>query len=105
VAPGDYSFVVRVTDNGVPPLSATTSFKVTLLPGTFITGARIMNGQLTFSFSSILGRNYRVEWSDSLLPGSWQPLVATQPGTGQMITISDPVTATGTRFYRIALLD
>lgn len=60
------------------------------------------------TFSTIAGRNYRVEFANNLA-GSWTPLPGAEmvAGTGSVIVVSDSdpnMTAMVQRFYRVLLL-
>ncbi|MGB0993556.1 MAG: hypothetical protein ACPG32_13940, partial [Akkermansiaceae bacterium] len=59
-------------------------------------------------FPTVIGKSYRVEWSDSLQPGSWNVVETNNipqdniVGTGGTIQVTDTNGATHTRrFYRI----
>jgi hypothetical protein len=56
------------------------------------------DGDFTFSVTTEAGRTYEVEYTDSLLPQSWQVLT-NFAGTGSPAAITDPAPA-GQRFYR-----
>ncbi len=61
------------------------------------------DGTLLVRFTAQAGRAYSVEWSDTLLPGSWQKLadVAPQAAAGEVV-VPDPAAADiPRRFYRI----
>lgn len=68
--------------------------------------AASQNGaDFTFTFTSNVGKTYRVEASEDLAPSSWQVLTDQLFGTGATITISDPIDASRPRrFYRAALV-
>lgn len=68
------------------------------------------NSDALISFSSVSGRIYRIEWSDSLQPGSWTAVLTNNipqenlPGTGSLIQIIDSNGSTQSRrFYRIGV--
>jgi hypothetical protein len=61
------------------------------------------SGGLQFSFPSVLGRVYRLEFRNSLTNGSWQPLLDGILGTGATIQLSD-ASGVSTRFYRLHVL-
>src|ERR1041385_8968096 len=65
-APATNSLTVRVTDNGVPRLSAARTFTVTVLPAPYISLFSVVGGQVTLTWQSIAGKNYRVEYKDNL---------------------------------------
>lgn len=57
-------------------------------------------GRLTFSFQSQSGKHYYAEYTPSLTPVNWQPLVDFD-GDGSVLTVTDPNPPLGQRFYRI----
>jgi hypothetical protein len=66
-------------------------------------------GTAVVVFQTVAGRNYRVEWSESLLPGDWHSGSPPIPGTGVDASWTDEgLFATPTeicrRFYRIKAL-
>jgi hypothetical protein len=67
-----------------------------------ITSTTYSNGVITLVFRSLLGRNYRVDYSPDLGTTPWAPL-GTYPGTGAEMTRS--FTATGSSgFYQVVEL-
>lgn len=54
----------------------------------------------TLSFATANGRSYRVEWSDTLAPDSWQRLT-TVVGTGAIEEVADDLNTDLRRFYRL----
>ncbi len=99
-APGNYAFTVRVTDNGSPAASATTSFRVivsepnaaptiagipdrTVVWGTAITTTASAsdpnNDELTFSLDA--GAPAGAAINESTGEFSWMPTLAQAPGT------------------------
>ena len=61
-------------------------------------------GQFVATFNALPGRTYRIDFSDTLLAGSWVKLtdVPAQATPGQVqVSDSNPGPVTGTRFYRI----
>jgi hypothetical protein len=61
-----------------------------------------IGGEFQLSFSTIAGRNYIVEFTDSLFQPNWQPLPAVT-GTGHLETVIDPAAGADQRFYRIRM--
>ena len=61
--------------------------------------AKFTNGQFVISQPTSLGRNYRLEYLDSL-SGDWQ-IVSPLPGNGSMQTLVDPNPNPQHRFYRV----
>jgi hypothetical protein len=69
-----------------------------------ITQTQIAGNDVVVSFPSVLGKLYRVEYSDTLQSGSWVPLQDRILGTGDTIQVTDPGAAgVRKRFYRIVL--
>jgi hypothetical protein len=68
------------------------------------TGSMNANGQAELTFPTALGKEYRIDYTDSLSPLNWQPLT-TVPGTGAPVTITDTTDPKpAQRFYHIVVL-
>jgi hypothetical protein len=114
--PGDYEFVVTVTDNGVPPRSASASFIFTVLSstGTVVPGSpppvirkfTTAAGQVTLTFETTPGRAYRVLYTDDLSAAEpvWTQLDRDFFAANMMAGMTD-VQAGPHRFYRVELLE
>jgi hypothetical protein len=65
----------------------------------------ISGGNLNFTVQpSVDGRNYQLQYSDTLMTGTWLNLGSLRVGDGNILTISTPlVPAAMRRFYRLAL--
>jgi len=69
-----------------------------------ITKTQTLGSDMVVSFPSVLGKLYRVEYSDTLQSGSWSPLQDHVIGTGVIIQVTDPGAASvRKRFYRIVV--
>jgi hypothetical protein len=97
-----------VTDNGVPPLSATNSFAVFVtatqavsLP--IIQSIALADGVATISWSTITGRTYRLLYNLDL-DANWIPIPPDITATNSSISATDSVQSVTTRFYRVQLL-
>ncbi|MBN2505505.1 MAG: hypothetical protein JXQ71_02305, partial [Verrucomicrobia bacterium] len=107
-APGTSTFVVRVSDNGVPPGSDTETFDVMVVlpPETVI--RKGTGGQVSLVFGTAPGQHYRVEYTDSLAsPIAWSPLPGAESlsGSGGSLEVTDTPDPAHPRFYRIVLLE
>jgi hypothetical protein len=96
---------VRVSDNGSPSLSVTTSFRIVVraapaAPPNITAG--IAQGRCVLSWSTQAGTRYRIQFKDLLVGASWQTL-SDVTGDGHSMTFTDPGTPQ-TRFYRIEVL-
>lgn len=68
------------------------------------TGTSSAANQITLDFPSVLGRTYRIQWTDTLVtPVSWNTLSNAIPGTAELLHINDTMTSTQ-RFYRIQIV-
>jgi hypothetical protein len=68
-------------------------------------GISIANGNgPSFTIRTIAGRTYRIEYSDTLTPGSWTQLIPDRFATGSTLVVQDPFNEASQRFYRVRLL-
>jgi autotransporter-associated beta strand protein len=103
-SPSTNLFTVVVTDNGVPPLSATQSFSVVVLrPATPVfSSPGITSGIFHSMVSGSIGPDYSVYASTNLL-SDWQLLLQTNP-TVLPFQFTDPnATNFQQRYYRVLL--
>lgn len=69
-----------------------------------ISGISISGNDFVVSFSTVAGKTYRVERSDTLAAGSWTTLLDNIAGTGGTVQVTDVgAAAQSKRFYRIVL--
>lgn len=97
---GDYSVIVAdlagSVTSSVAHLTVASTFAPTIL------GPAISGTNFTFSFQSIAGKTYVVQYEDDLQAASWITL-QTIPGDGAVKTIVTPVAASPRRFYRLSV--
>jgi hypothetical protein len=91
-----------VTDHGAPPLSATNSFLVIVLPLSpllVVSNNPASNHVFKFSFQTWSNTSWRIDASTNLM--NWQPLVTNTAGAGGSLQVTD-LLATNflRRFYR-----
>jgi hypothetical protein len=104
--PGTNAITVRVTDSGVPPLSATQSFTVFVVGPPRIAGITPpLNGVVTLTVPAIAGKTYRVEYKNNLDDSVWTPLGGNRLATSAPLVIDDHIGAQPQRFYRVLVLD
>jgi mRNA-degrading endonuclease toxin of MazEF toxin-antitoxin module len=107
-APSTNIFETVATDNGVPSMSATNSFKVfvtatqTVSPP-IIQSIAVADGVATISWSSITGRTYRLLYNLDLST-NWIPIPPDITASNSSISATDSVQSVATRFYRVQLL-
>lgn len=56
---------------------------------------------MSLSFPSSAGVTYVLQYKDALTDATWISLLPGSPGTGGLMTLSDPAATTPTRFYRV----
>lgn len=93
---------VRVTDNGVPPLSATQMFNVTVVPLVF-QPASLSNGVLTISWGSIPGVTYQVQYTTNLADPNWTELPPDVTASDVTASTTDVIGTDVQRFYRVVV--
>jgi hypothetical protein len=104
--PATNQITVRVTDSGTPPLSAAQSFEVRVEAGFRVSQIqRQPNGDVVLQFDAIVGKTYRVEYTDSLGTLHWIAIVPDQLATSPTLTVTDSPGAQPQRFYRVRQLD
>ena len=103
-APSTNTVAIIVTDNGTPSLSATQSFKVTVVLPPRLTGLTVDAGQFTFTFSTAPGQNYQLEYKSDLATSPWMPSGAIISGTGSSVVLTIDVSLASQRFYRLRLV-
>lgn len=101
---GAHLFVVRVTDNGWPPLSATQSFAVVVQSRPILSPVNYAAGTTSLAWSAIPGRSYRVEFKDDLLAPDWMALEPDVVAGAATAQFTDTKAGPGPRFYRVRVL-
>jgi hypothetical protein len=87
------SVVVRVTGIGaLPPVFESVS---PVIGGT---------GNITFTWSTIPGRQYQVQFKNRLEDATWSDLGPPVTATSVSTTLSDAIGTNPQRFYRVGLL-
>jgi hypothetical protein len=103
--PQTNSASVRVTDNGVPALSDTKSFTITVVPPPKISSVTMTNGTVNLSWGTFPGKTYRVVYKDDLNITFWTSLGADLPATGNSLSAVDSNPTDRQRFYRIVQIN
>ena len=107
-APSTNIFETVVTDDGVPPLSATNSFTIVVTaaevvqPPT-IQSITITNNTATLIWSAVTGHTYRLLYNIDL-GTNWIAIPPDILATNSSVTTTDSISAASTRFYRVQLL-
>jgi subtilisin family serine protease len=96
---GTHSIIVRVTDSGSPPATATTSFTIVVAERVSIASIRQTTpGEVVLTWNSSAGAEYRIEFTDRL-DGHWQNH-SSITAHDSVSSVSDNI-AGSRRFYRI----
>ncbi|HEX5221186.1 MAG TPA: lamin tail domain-containing protein [Verrucomicrobiae bacterium] len=103
-APATNNFTVVAIDDGTPSLSATQSFTVIVVPPPTLANFTLNGDHLTFSWMSVPGQFYQVEYKDDLNDAEWIPLGAAMMGTGGPLNINSSITNSPRRFFRLRVL-
>ena len=100
--PGTNLIVVRVTDNGVPPLSTTRSFQAIVVPRPVVTSILPTGGgSYAISVVTVPGKTYRLESKSALTDPTWLPDGAGIVANGTSLTLHTELSGGSQRFYRI----
>ncbi|MCI0747997.1 MAG: putative Ig domain-containing protein, partial [Verrucomicrobia subdivision 3 bacterium] len=91
---------VRVTDDSLPILSDTETFTVLVTRELKVTEIAITNGIVSLTWSSVPGRNYRVQYKN-VLTDDWSNLGGVINANGVSTTATNNIDANTRRFYRI----
>jgi hypothetical protein len=97
-----------VRDNGVPPLSTTNHFDVivrdsVVLPFAIQSIIRV-NGEIQLTWEATPGRQYRLQYKDSLSDPDWLDLGAVIQAQSNVATVTNGSAVGPFRFYRVQLL-
>ena len=105
--PGVYSFTIRVTDNGTPPLSDEKSFTITVIgPGAplKLTSPTVAAGKFTFTWSTQVGKTYQAQYKTNLNDPAWLNLGPQILGDGTPTSVTNAFGSARRRFFRVVQL-
>ncbi len=103
--PANYSFTVRVTDNGAPPLSDTKTFSIAVLNLPRVSSVQFSNSIVTLAWDSYPGRRYKIETTTTLTNPTWTQVGSDIIAKSTSIVFSYSPTPGQQRFYRIISFD
>jgi uncharacterized repeat protein (TIGR01451 family) len=95
---------VRVTDDGVPPLSDTKSFTLTVLARPVILSITLSNSVAKITWSAIPGQAYRLQYLETLSTTNWNDLSPDVTAAGPTAAQVDSFGSASSRFYRVMVL-
>jgi len=103
--PSTNTITVIVTDDGSPNLSDTKSFTVTVNgPPPFIQGIEVTNGMAILSCQTVPGQTYRLQCKGAFTETNWTDLLPDVTATGSITLLTNEVSASTQKFYRLLLV-
>jgi hypothetical protein len=102
-------FVTVVTDDGLPPLSATNSFEVVVnpapvIPPPVIQSITVSIGVATVTWSSVSQGIYRLQYNQDLGGTNWIDVAPDVQATGPTATATNAIGSSTQQFYRILVV-
>jgi hypothetical protein len=98
---GNFSNAVTFASNGGGATNTITGRAVETFAPTILSPA-LVGTNFTFSFQSLSGRTYTVQFKDDLQNASWS-FLQTIPGDGSLKNVVAPVAGVPQRFYRLSV--
>ena len=98
---GVFAVTATVTDDQVPPFSATNRFDIRLTEPFRVQVMTFANQTSQIAFPAIVGERYEIQYCDSLLEPVWRPLLTIPAAAEERIEIVDPNPTDRIRHYRI----
>lgn len=105
-APGTNLITTIVTDDGIPPLSATNSFTIFVTPPPQpprITSIVVSNGLAYVNWTSVPGLKYSLEYTADLYAPNWIPAPEEITADGPTTSITNELETSEQRYFRIVL--
>ena len=98
------NFSITVTDNGVPTLSDSRSFAITVVSRPLITGISLTNDWVNVTWTTIPGDTYRLQFTTNLATTNWIGVTPDVTATVSNITHTNPFVPGTQHFYRVMLV-
>ena len=99
----NHQITIRVTDNGLPPLSDTKSFLVVVPAQASVevrlTGLVLPDGSIRLVWTAASGRTYVLQRSADLI--NWEEVTTIQSTSASVEYIDSGAPVAATRFYRV----
>jgi hypothetical protein len=100
------NLTVRVTDNGIPNLSAAETISIAVIAGPVMLTAKRSGTTATVFWRTAPGKHYQLQYKNTLPDAAWTDIGPVLAATD--FTTSEPDNTIGTngqRYYRVHLLD
>jgi hypothetical protein len=100
---GSVTFTYAAYDGAKNSVLATGTVTVAspVITAPKIVQIQIESGHVAVTVQSQTGAQYTLEYSEQLPASAWAAITPSMPGTGGLITLVDPSTPQGARFYRV----
>jgi hypothetical protein len=95
---------VRVTDSGVPRLSDAKTFRIIVVSRPVIESIEASNGTVKITWSTVVGKTYRVQYKSALNDPSWSDLPGDVTASSSMASKNDSMLSEAQRSYRVVLV-
>src|SRR5262249_40545894 len=104
-SPSTNTIMVVVTDNGLPNLSDTNLFVITVndvyVPPPVIQNIQIRGGQVGVNFLSTSNHIYRLQYKDNFTDTNWTDILPDVTASGSVLMITNEVESSSQRLYRL----
>jgi hypothetical protein len=97
-----------VTDDGLPPLSATNTFTVFVnssMPAPQILSINVSSGLARISWSTVDGHSYRLQYKDGMSETNWLDVMPDVIASGTNASMTNAVGGAPERLYRIFVVE
>jgi uncharacterized repeat protein (TIGR01451 family) len=95
---------VQVADDGLPALTDTKSFQVTVVSRPLITNLTVTNGVVQVTWAAVSGETYRLQCATNLIDDSWSAISADLLATGPVLTDTNAMGSFSQQFYRVLVV-
>lgn len=101
---GTNVIIVRVTDNGIPSLSATQNVEIVVIPPPRIEYSIVGTSKdsLVLSFDSFIGKRYQLLYSDQI-GMNWTNFGTALNGTGDKLSVTNSIINPRQRFFKLMI--
>jgi hypothetical protein len=95
---------VRVTDNGMPPLSDAKSFVVNVVSRPVITSIEVTNEVARLTWTALAGQKYQLQFKTNAVDNGWSNTASEVTATNSSVTEVDSSGSQTERLYRVQVV-
>jgi hypothetical protein len=103
-ANSDQSITVRVSDDGLPPLTDAKTFLVTVVSRPLITGIDVTNNFVKVTWTSLAGQVYRLQFKTNQEETNWSEVLPDVMATGPSAAQTNAYVPEAAHFYRVMIV-